>query len=55
MTRDQLIDPWGNPYYLLVPGPGNYPYEIVSYGADGEPGGEGENADLSSVSLRGMP
>ena len=55
MTRDQLIDPWGNPYYLLVPGPENYPYEIVSYGADGEPGGEGENADLSSVSLRGAP
>lgn len=39
-------DPWGQPYVYLVPGPGNLPYDIVSYGGDGEPGGEGEDADL---------
>ena len=55
LTRDQLVDPWGNRYYLLVPGPDDYPYEILSYGADGQPGGEGEDADLSSVSLRDTP
>lgn len=52
LSRDQLLDPWGNPFYLLVPGPDGHPYEILSYGADGQPGGEGENADISSANLR---
>lgn len=42
-------DPWGREYAYLVPGPGKEPYVILSYGSDGEPGGEGEAADLSSV------
>ncbi|MDI6775410.1 MAG: type II secretion system major pseudopilin GspG [Verrucomicrobiota bacterium] len=42
------LDPWGREYVYLAPGPEGEPYEIVSYGADGEPGGEGENADVSS-------
>ncbi len=50
---DQLTDPWGNPYWLVTPGPDGHPYEVLSYGADGQPGGEGENADVSSVNLRG--
>lgn len=52
LTPDQLLDPWGRPYLYIRPGPGAHPYEIVSYGADGQPGGEGEAADVSSVSLR---
>jgi general secretion pathway protein G len=41
-------DPWGNQYrYFADPG-GPEPFEIVCYGADGEPGGEGYSADLSS-------
>ena len=55
LGSDQLRDPWGNPYFLLVPGPDRHPYEIVSYGADGQPGGEGENQDLSSINLRDTP
>lgn len=39
-------DPWGNPYVYLRPGPKTMPYDIVTYGADAEPGGDGENADL---------
>lgn len=39
------IDPWGNPYELKRTDGSDY--DIISYGADGEPGGEGENADLS--------
>jgi general secretion pathway protein G len=39
-------DPWGNPYVYLAPGPLGTPFEIASYGADGEPGGEGEAADI---------
>lgn len=52
LTRDQITDPWGNPFYLIVPGPDGHPYEIVSYGADAQPGGEAENADVSSIDLR---
>jgi general secretion pathway protein G len=38
-------DPWGNPYRYANPGP-NGGIEILSLGADGAPGGEGENADI---------
>lgn len=44
-------DPWGQEYVYLFPGPPGYPYEIVSYGADGEPDGAGEDADISSAAL----
>lgn len=43
---DKLLDPWENPYVLVVPGEHNPDFDIVSYGADGEPGGEGENEDV---------
>lgn len=43
---DALKDPWGNPYVLRVPGEKNTDFDIVSYGADGQPGGEGEDADI---------
>jgi general secretion pathway protein G len=49
---DKLLDPWGNQYLYITPGPGGHPYEVSSYGADGQPGGEGENADLSSANVR---
>ncbi len=41
-------DPWGNPYYYASPTPDGKDYEIISYGSDGEPGGTGKNADISS-------
>lgn len=41
-------DPWGHPYRYVVPGDNGQPYAVISTGADGEPGGEGENADLRS-------
>jgi general secretion pathway protein G len=41
-------DPWGKDYVYLAPGNEGREYEIVSYGADGEPGGEGNNADIQS-------
>ena len=53
LSPDQLLDPWGQRYELILPGPDGHPYEIVTYGADGAPGGEDENADISSVNLRG--
>lgn len=43
---DDLLDPWGNKYILVVPGKVNRSFDIVSYGRDGKPGGEGEDADI---------
>lgn len=40
-------DPWGNEYVYLSPGM-NGDYDIISYGADGEPGGEEYNKDINS-------
>ena len=39
------MDPWGNPYVYRAPGDAG-PYELISLGADGAPGGEGVDADL---------
>jgi len=50
-SRNLPRDPWKNDYVYLVPGSDGEPYEILSYGADGEPGGEGEQADISSLDL----
>ncbi|WP_455370441.1 type II secretion system major pseudopilin GspG, partial [Petrachloros mirabilis] len=45
-------DPWGNPYKYLSPSPNlKGDYEVISYGTDGEPGGEGINADIANWSL----
>lgn len=40
-------DPWGNPYVYRFPGI-NGAYDLYSLGADGSPGGEGEDADVVS-------
>ena len=45
------LDPWKNEFIYLIPGSNGKKYEIISYGSDGEPGGEGENADISSLSF----
>jgi general secretion pathway protein G len=50
-SRHVPPDPWGNPYVYLSPGPDDAPYVIVSYGGNGEPGGEGEDADISSLDM----
>lgn len=40
------MDPWGNPYQYVVPGPDGRPFGIFSFGADGKAGGEGNDADI---------
>jgi general secretion pathway protein G len=40
-------DPWGRAYLYRAPGT-KAEYEIISLGKDGQPGGEGENADITS-------
>jgi general secretion pathway protein G len=39
-------DPWGNPYLYAIPGRDGQPFAIYSLGADGQPGGEGNDADV---------
>jgi general secretion pathway protein G len=39
------VDPWGNPYVYRAPG-ADGPYDLISLGADGQPGGEGVDADI---------
>ncbi len=41
-------DPWGSDYKYTSPGEQGRNYDIVSLGADGKPGGEGENKDINS-------
>jgi len=42
-----LKDAWGNDYRYQMPGT-NKPFDLVSLGADGQPGGEGENRDVTN-------
>jgi len=40
-------DPWGNPYQYVNPGVKGE-IDVYSLGADGQPGGDGKNADIGS-------
>jgi general secretion pathway protein G len=44
-------DPWNNPYVYVSPGTDGRDYDIISYGRDGKPGGEGYDADISTSTL----
>ena len=44
---DSLIDPWGEPYEYIVPGEYGE-YDLFTLGADGQVGGDGEDADVTS-------
>jgi len=43
-------DPWDNEFVYLSPGV-NGEYDIISYGSDGVPGGEGKDKDINSWEL----
>ena len=42
-------DPWGSDYAYLCPASDGGAFEVICYGADGEEGGEGYDADLSTL------
>ena len=57
VTRDVTLDvqepgrgkdPWGNEYQYVFPGTHGHDYDLFSLGADGQPGGEGINADIGN-------
>lgn len=44
-------DPWGNDYIYLSPGT-HSDFDIISYGGDGESGGEGNDADVNNWEIQ---
>jgi len=51
ILKQSPIDPWGKPYEYSRPGRDSV-YEVISFGADGREGGEGEDQDLTSNDLK---
>ncbi len=45
LPKEIPLDPWGNAYAYQSPGE-HGDFDITSYGADGSPGGEGEDLDV---------
>lgn len=49
------LDPWGHAYQYQVPGEDGRPFLIFSLGADGKPGGEGNDADIGRANSAAPP
>ena len=50
------LDPWGRPYAYKSPGDVNRDsYDLLSLGRDGQPGGTGEDTDITSWAEQGRP
>ena len=47
LKKDVPVDPWQRPYLYRFPGQ-HGDYDLYSLGADGQEGGDGENADVTS-------
>ena len=47
LEKSAPLDPWGRPYLYRNPS-STSDFEILSYGKDGQPGGAGDAADISS-------
>ncbi len=47
LRKDIPLDPWGRAYVYSFPGTRNKNgYDLLSFGRDGKPGGDGEDADI---------
>ena len=47
LKKEVPLDPWSKPYVYSSPGQ-HGPYDLLSYAADGAPGGDGDNRDITS-------
>lgn len=47
LKKNMPLDPWGNAYNYKMPGD-HGEFDLFSYGKDGQPGGNGEAADITS-------
>ena len=45
-------DPWGNEYVFEPAPSGSQKYRVISYGKDGIPGGEGDDADIDNIKIK---
>jgi general secretion pathway protein G len=48
LPQEIPMDPWGRPYIYKYPGEHGDEPDVISLGADGQPGGDGINADIVS-------
>src|ERR1700740_138899 len=48
LKKEVPVDPWGHPYVYVQPGTHQNDFDLVSFGRDGQPGGTGEDADLTN-------
>lgn len=48
LKKDVPLDPWGHPYVYGSPGTHQNDFDLLSYGRDGQPGGTGEDADITN-------
>ncbi len=48
LQKDVAPDPWSHPYVYKFPGEHGDEPDVLSYGADGQPGGSDFNADIVS-------
>jgi general secretion pathway protein G len=48
LRKEIPVDPWTHPYVYKFPGDHGDEPDIISYGLDGQPGGEGLNADIDN-------
>jgi len=44
-------DPWGNDYQYVFPGTHGKEFDLFTLGADGQPGGDGTNADIGNWNI----
>ncbi|MCU6501534.1 type II secretion system major pseudopilin GspG [Rugamonas sp. A1-17] len=47
-TTTLPLDQWEHAYVYRVPGADGREFDIISYGADGQPGGTGDDADIGN-------
>lgn len=47
LRKDVPLDPWGRPYVYRFPGE-QRDFDVMSYGRDGKPGGNGEDQDIGN-------
>jgi general secretion pathway protein G len=48
LPQEIPVDPWGHPYTYKYPGEHGDEPDVICYGGDGQPGGDGFNADIVS-------
>ena len=48
LKKDVPLDPWQRPYIYHFPSQHGADYDLYSLGADGQEGGDGENADVTN-------